>query len=136
MNPSNDSLKRAWELLRADSIESVDNPLLENQLMNEMKKQATPRSWKRKLALAAALVIGFLAVGSGIAVASGYNPFRTFTIFFQDGKLVITDENGNPVPSEVVKMEYQDDGAVKTVTVHVNGGNEGAVKKSASEKPK
>ncbi len=136
MNPSNDSLKRAWELLRADSIESVDNLLLENRLMNEMKKQTTPRSWKRKLALAAALVIGFLAVGSGIAVAAGYNPFKTFTVFLKDGKAVITDEQGNPVPGEVVDMEYHENGAVKSVTVHVKGGTEGSMQMPGAEKPK
>ena len=70
MNPSNDSLKRAWELLRADSIESVDNPLLENQLMNEMKKQATQRSWKRKLALAAALVAAAFSYCCAFAAAA------------------------------------------------------------------
>ncbi len=113
MNPSNDSLKRAWELLRADSIESVDNPLLENRLMNEMKKQSTPRTWKRKLALAAALIIGFLAVGSGIAVAAGYNPFRTIHDF-QNGNPVITDDN----------FQVKSDGA------------DGSLQMKSTEKPK
>lgn len=131
MNSSNDSLKRAWELLRADSMESVDNPLLENRLMNEMKRHATPRSWKRKLALAAALLIGFMAVGSGIAVAAGYNPFRTLTIFFQDGNVVITDENGHAVSGELVDLKVKEEGGQKEITVQLKG-----TAQSNLEKPK
>lgn len=136
MKPSNDSLTRAWELLKADSIEAADNPLLENRLMNEMKKSATPHTWKRKLALAAALVIGFLAVGSGIAVAAGYNPFKTLTVFFQDGKVVITDENGNQVSGDNVKIDVKEEGGQKQVTVELKAGPGGTVKMQSSGEQK
>lgn len=99
-----DPFEHAWKSLQADSTELPDNPHLENRLMQELHRQQKPRSMWRKLIIAAGLLVGCLALGSGIAVAAGYNPFRTFQLIFDTntGELTVYDENGNATKGVIV----------------------------------
>ena len=126
MNESYDPLEHVWKCLKADTAELAGNPHLEKRLMNEMNKPIARRPLWRKMAIAAGLMIGCLVLSGGIAAAAGYNPFKTLTVFFSgDGKLVITDENGNPVSGELVNIDVKEAGGQKQVTVQLNADKQG-----------
>lgn len=111
----NDSLDHMWKVLRADSAELADNPQLEKRLMQEMNKLTRPRSVWRRLAIAAGLLVGCLAVGHGIAVAAGYNIFHVFIV---EGHPIVVDEAGN-VTDQLQVVSDTTDAATgeRTVTV-------------------
>lgn len=122
----NYSLDHAWKTLQADSTELPDNPHLEKRLMQELHRQQKPRSMWRKLAIAAGLLVGCLALGSGIAVAAGYNPFRTFEVFFNTttGEVTVFDENGQPaqgVTATVTNVDPKTGEVTVTATVNQPG---------------
>lgn len=122
-----DPLQRAWEVLKADSLELAPQPQLEKRLMNEMNTKTTVYPWRRKLLIAAGLLMGFLIAGTGICVAAGYNPFKTITVMFDGTDVHITDENGNAVSGEVVDMKVVEENGVKTmeITINSNDGSPG-----------
>jgi hypothetical protein len=122
-----DLLQRAWEVLKADSIELAPQPLLEKRLMKAMIMQTTKRTWQRKLLIAAGLLLSFLIAGTGICVAAGYNPFKTITVMFDGNKVHITDENGNAVSGELVDMKVVEENGVELmeITVESNDVNPG-----------
>lgn len=118
-----DPLQRAWELLKADSPELAPQPQLEKRLMNAMNTKTSAQPWRRKLLIAAGLLLGFLVAGTGICVAAGYNPFKTITVMFDGTDVHITDENGNSVSGEVVDMQIAEDKGVKQMTITINGSD-------------
>lgn len=118
---SDDPLQRAWEVLKADSLELAPQPQLEKRLMNEMHAKTTAHPWRRKLLIAAGLLIGLLIAGTGICVAAGYNPFKTITVMFDGTDVHITDENGNAVSGELVEMKVVEENGVKMMEFTING---------------
>lgn len=115
----NDPLDHMWQCLQADSAESADNPLLEKRLMNEMNQptKTTPR-W-RKYAIAAGVMLGVLSLGTGIAVATGYNPFKTYSVTLDQGHVTVVDENGTPVPPEALNIEVKEENGQTRVTARI-----------------
>ncbi|HQR43488.1 MAG TPA: hypothetical protein PLX97_12405 [Gemmatales bacterium] len=102
----NDPLDHMWKVLRADSSELANNTQLEKRLMQEMNKMQKPNSLWRKVAIAAGVLAGCLALGSGIAVAAGYNPLQLFYVVA--GTSVVLDENGNPTDAVKVVSDTVD----------------------------
>lgn len=127
-----DPLQRAWEVLKADSLELAPQPQLEKRLMNEMHTKTTAHPWRRKLLIAAGLLMGFLIAGTGICVAAGYNPFKTITVMFDGTDVHITDENGNAVSGEVVDVKMTEENGVKLMEITING-NDGSPSKATLE---
>ena len=115
----NDPLDHMWKVLRADSTELANNPQLEKRLMQEMNKMQKPYSPWRKVAIAAGVLVGCLALGSGIAVAAGYNPLQLFYVVA--GSSVVLDEQGNPTDAvKVVSNTVDPATGQRTVTVQSN----------------
>lgn len=137
MHESHDPLEHVWKCLKADTAELAGNPLLEKRLMNEMNKPIARRPFWRKMAIAAGLLLGCLVLSGGIAAAAGYNPFKTLTVFFgNDGKAIITDENGNQISSDAVKLDVQEVNGQKQVTVELKADGNGKVNLQSVAPPK
>lgn len=131
----NDPLDHMWQCLKADSNELAVNPQLEKRLMNEMNRSRSPRPAWKKLAIAAGLLLGCLVLSGGIAMAAGYNPFKTFFVTFDGNNVVVTDETGQQVSGELVNYEVKEANGQKEVTVQIHGGQQGKTMKLQTVPP-
>lgn len=117
MTNRRDPLERAFELLKADPTGLACDSTLETKLMTQLERQNRPRNWLKRVALVAAVVVGLVLAGGGIALAAGYDPIRLFVTFDADGNGVVLDENGNPTDAQVTFVPTGNGEVEATVTV-------------------